>query len=168
MQTRLIVGVLIILIGLSFLFDFPFFKIAFAILIIYFGVKIISGETRSFSANFRKSSLEQDNDINRVLIFASMDKKYESSDFKAGDLVVIFGRAHLDLSDIKSESDAIEFSTVAIFGGIEIKFPPNWEVKTEGVGILGAFNNGSTKPSKVSTKVLVKGAAIFGSVDLTS
>lgn len=168
MPGRFIVGILVILIGLSFLLNFPFFKIAFALLIIYFGLKIISGEPRHFPARVGKVSQEEDDDINRVLIFAAMNKKYVSKNFKAGDLVTIFGRAQIDLSDVKSESDAIEFSAVAIFGGVEIKFPPNWEVKTEGVGILGSFDNNSVKPPKVVTKVIVKGAAIFGAVELTS
>ena len=46
--------------------------------------------------------------------------------------------------------------------------PPSWQVQSEGVGILGAFNNQAQLKGVKKTTALVEGVAIFGGVDISN
>jgi len=167
MQTRLILGAIIILFGLSLLFQFPLFKVLVAAIIIFIGIKMIrGGEGMSF--NLDETSEENEDKLQRVLVFTGVNKKYKSSNFEGGELVTVFGTGKIDLSTVKTKNKEIELNLVAVFGSIDMKLPKNWEVKTEGIGILGAFKNNTAKPKKVSASVFVKGVAVLGEVKLVN
>jgi hypothetical protein len=54
----------------------------------------------------------------------------------------------------------------AIFGGIEIRVPDNWNVIVRGVGIFGGYGDESHHPpaSEAAPELVVQGVAIFGGV----
>ena len=52
-------------------------------------------------------------------------------------------------------------------GGVKIKVPKNWQVVSEGAGIIGGFENHAAGTSG-STRLTVTGAAIFGGVEIIS
>ena len=65
--------------------------------------------------------------------------------------------------------ETIVIEVVAIFGGVKIIIPPNWEVKSEVVAIFGGMDDkravtpfGDT-PKKI---IIIKGVALFGGVNI--
>jgi predicted membrane protein len=165
-RSRLVLGVLVILIGLSFLIDIPIFKFAFALFVIWLGVRILTGS--SGKTEFLSKSETAENSINRVLIFSGINQKLKSKDFQGGELVTVFGGGDLDLTESATKQDSLSLELVAIFGGIKVKLPESWNVNSEGVGVLGAFEN-RTKPGKEKgPTITIKGAAIFGGVEVVN
>jgi hypothetical protein len=83
-------------------------------------------------------------------------------------VVAIFGGCELNLShsDFK---DTITLEVVAIFGGIKIIVPPNWEIKSEAAAIFGGIDDKRAVapfgegPRKI---LVIKGLALFGGVDI--
>lgn len=168
MNNRQIVGLIIILLGLSFLFDFPFFNFFFALFIIYIGVKIMQGKLSELPfATIRKTKSSNDY-VNRVLVFSWMKTAYDSKNFKGAEVVIVFGDGEIDLSKVSTKEDRLDINIVAVFGILKVIVPKKWDIKTEGVGIIGTFNNKTTKPSKPKTIVDIEGAAIFGRIDISS
>lgn len=164
MNGRVIIGSILILIGLSAVFDFPFFNLLFAGFIIWLGIKIISGS----SDQFRTSSETNDDQIKRVLIFSGIDQKVTSNNFTGGEIVAVFGGGDVDLSQVKTRSNKVELNFVTIFGGLKVKIPSSWSVNSEGMGILGGFNNRSKGEGKKVTVATIKGVAIFGGVEIVN
>jgi predicted membrane protein len=168
MNIRILIGLIIIFLGLSILFnfDFPIFKILLALLFIFIGWKVVTNKTADMPMVGQSSTAREDL-LKRVMIFSGINTKIQSDNFSGGEVVAIFGGGDIDLSEVKVKGDSLELNLVAIFGGLKITVPDDWNVKTEGVGVLGGFENkADTKKSSVTA--VIKGVAIFGGVEIVS
>lgn len=161
---RLILGLLVILFGVSVFIDIPVFKFAFALMVIWLGIRVLTGKEGSFMGNDERGETAED-EINRVMIFSGINRKFVSNDFKGGDIVAIFGGGEIDLSDVKTKQETIELDIVAVLGGLKIIVPETWSVRSEGVGILGGFDS-KVKSKEKGTKAVIKGVAILGGVEV--
>ena len=58
----------------------------------------------------------------------------------------------------------------ALFGGVDIRVPRDWNVVMKGVGIMGGYEDKTSHPQSaegVSPKqLIIQGHAIFGGVDV--
>jgi predicted membrane protein len=164
-QARIILGILIILLGISFFTDFPLFRIAIALFVIWIGIRILTGVDIGEAKNQIETQEER---INRVLIFSGINRKYTTKNFKGGEVVAVFGGGEIDLTEAKAEASNVPLEVVAVFGGLKVKVPQSWSVKTEGIGILGGFDDKTKLEGKKAADVIVKGVAIFGGVEITN
>lgn len=162
-----ILGIVIILIGLSMIGGFHIFNLLIALLIIWLGVKLLTGKSPSGFYSSGKSSAHEDF-IKRFLVFSGVNKKIVSDNFEGAEIGVVFGSCEFDLSEVKTDKKEIELNLVAVFSGIKIKIPKNWNVKTDGMGIMGGFDNATMASSKGLVTVRVKGVAIFGGVEIVN
>jgi predicted membrane protein len=163
---RLILGIVIILIGLSFLFDINILRYLIPLVIIYFGLRILMG--KGSETGFDTKTQTQEDKIERVLVFSGLNSKYTSSNFKGGSIVAIFAGGELDLSEVTTQEKEIKMDLVAIFGGVKVRVPRNWQINSEGVGILGGFNNNTGREGEAVTTLKVEGVAIFGGVEVVN
>ena len=168
MNNRQIVGLFVILLGLSFLFDLPFFNIVISLLIIYIGVKVMTGNTTKLPLMNNIETHSSEDYIKRVLVFTGMKTTNDSKNFRGAEIVTVFGEGKIDLSKVSTREEQLEINLVAVFGLIKLIVPKEWDVKTEGVGIIGAITNNTSKPSKQNVSVAIEGAAIFGGIDISS
>ena len=157
---------MLVLIGLSILFKFSFFNIFIAALIIWLGVKILSGSNRSIGVGV-ENVMDEDS-INRVLIFSGYKTKITSSNFKGGEVVTVFGGAEIDLSKASSKEKDIYLDITAVFGGAKLTVPKNWLIKSEGSAVFGGYDNNTEHSSKPTNILHLKGAAIFGGVEIVN
>ncbi|MGH3625784.1 MAG: DUF1707 SHOCT-like domain-containing protein [Sciscionella sp.] len=81
--------------------------------------------------------------------------------------VAIMGGVDLDLTEARFSERETVIYVVAIMGGVDIIVPEDVNVRVDGVGILGAFDNraGSQAPEG-SPLVRVTGIAVMGGVDV--
>ncbi|MGH0036213.1 MAG: hypothetical protein ACQGVK_14400 [Myxococcota bacterium] len=79
----------------------------------------------------------------------------------------IFGGVHLDYCEAELlEGDSV-LEVYAIFGGIEIRVPPDIDVITEGIGLFGHFGQKDQRGEDPRPpRLRVKGFALFGGVDV--
>jgi predicted membrane protein len=162
---KYIFGFFLILAGLSILFDIDIFRIVIPILLIFFGIRVLSG--RSWEPSSRHSVETQDDVLNEVAIFTGVSKIIKSQEFSGGKAAMIFSGGRIDLSRVRSRRKEIEIELVAIFGGIRLIVPADWKVKSEGAAIVGGYDN-RTSGEAGKTVLRVTGAAIFGGVEIVN
>jgi len=153
MKNRQIVGLFVIILGLSFLFDLPFFNILISLIVIYIGVQVMTGKSIGFPFVSMGEAVTSEDSVKRVLIFSSLNVANESENFIEAEIITIFGEGKIDLRNATAANDHLKINLVSIFGAINLRVPEGWEVTTEGVGILGTFSNNTSKPVKNKTAV---------------
>jgi len=101
-------------------------------------------------------------------VFAGTSRRVESQDFKGGKAEVVFGSAEIDLRGARLSGGQAALDLSAVFGGIEVRVPRDWEVVLEGSPVLGSIEtHKSPVPATGKTATLtVRGSAVFGSIDV--
>lgn len=104
-----------------------------------------------------------------VAVFGG-SKRVVTGEFKGGNVTAIFGGVELDLRNAVMTAPAATIEVTAIFGGAEIRVPEYWSVSAQCPGIFGGFNDRSHQPDPYRQpppkRLLVKGAAVFGGVNV--
>jgi hypothetical protein len=81
-------------------------------------------------------------------------------------IVAIMGGANLDLRGVPAGVD-VTIQVVAIMGGVDVTVDPDTTVVEEGVGLLGAFDDGSGIPQRPDgPRVRLTGVAFMGGVSV--
>lgn len=109
--------------------------------------------------------------IDSVNIMSGVKKNILSKKFKGGDVVNVFGGAHLNLSQADFEGD-VTMSITQVFGGTKLIIPANWEIKSDNVSICGGIEDkrpaqpgSSIEPVKVLKLI---GITVFGGIEIKS
>ncbi len=167
--------------------DFDFSKYFFAFIFILLGLYLIFKPKTDFScrSNKRKDDVifkEQEipnassedvaatDILDAISVFGGTDQKVFSKNFKGGNVIAIFGGCDLNLTQADFQQ-MIVIEVVAIFGGVKIIVPPNWDVKSEVATIFGGLEDkrALTTYNDVTKKILViKGVALFGGVSINN
>jgi len=157
---------------------FDFGKYYFAIIFIVLGLYMIfKPKTESLRCWKSKPAdtaveymdvIDKNDIIDSVNVFGGSHQKVYSKNFKGGDVLAIFGGCELNLSQADFQ-DTITLDVIAIFGGVKIIVPPNWQVKSEVVAIFGGMDDKRAIAPNIDglmKVVVVKGVAMFGGVEI--
>ncbi|MBZ5619546.1 MAG: cell wall-active antibiotics response protein [Acidobacteriia bacterium] len=110
------------------------------------------------------------NTLNVSAIFGGAKRVLTTQDFQGGHVLALFGGVELDLRQAAIVGDRAVLEIDAMFGGVELKIPQSWNAVVEGTGIFGGYadNTLQTNPALVPgvKQLIVKGAAVFGGVDV--
>jgi predicted membrane protein len=162
---RIIIGVFIILLGVSALTGVSLFNFFFAIILIAIGVRILNGRRRG-GESWDKKVISHEDELNEVAIFSPLEKEIISEHFAGGKVVMIFAGGEIDLRQVKTTAKEIDLEVVAIFGGARIVIPKEWSVNTsKNTAIFGGVSNGAEKGTG-DIVLNLKGAAIFGGLEI--
>jgi len=174
-KRKVFIGLIFVLCGvLGFLGGFlhiDFGAWIFPIIVIALGIRILikddsKGGKGDVIGTISKSSSTEEY-INETAIFAGLEKKYISQNFKGGKLDCVFSGMKIDLRDIKVSKDGAKLEVNAIFGGGEIWVGKNTRVIAQGTGIFGGWNNNFTTEGGSNLSVLkLTGSAVFGGVEI--
>jgi hypothetical protein len=114
--------------------------------------------------------------LNDVNIFWGGKRRIVAKNFVGGEIVAVFGGFEIDLREADILGSVAEIEIFTIFGGGEIRVPPNWEIVMETVGIFGGCDDRTRHPdfpiagalpadgsaAPQPKRLIVKGVAIFG------
>jgi len=167
-MARPIIGILVILIGISFFTSFPLIKVFVALLFIFIGLKILTGRNIFSKINMAHVGEEEADEIKKVYILTGVNTYYQSDNFKGGEITTILAGGDIDLSAVEVKKEKINLKLVAILGGLRLKVPENWEVKTDITGIMGGFDNKTQKPKNKNVEVIIDGVSILGGIEIYS
>jgi predicted membrane protein len=108
--------------------------------------------------------------LDSTSVFGGAKKVIVSKNFKGGDITCFMGGAEIDLSQADIQGKVVMDAT-AIFGGIKIIVPPNWDIKIEITAVFGGIDD--KRPVQLvhadPNKMLVlDGAAVFGGIEINS
>jgi|SRR4051794_6105130 predicted membrane protein len=106
--------------------------------------------------------------LDSTSVFGGAKKIILSKNFKGGDITCFMGGAEIDLSQADIQGKVV-MDTTAVFGGIKLIIPPNWDLKIEITAVFGGVED--KRPVQVTkadpNKVLVlDGAAVFGGIEI--
>lgn len=106
--------------------------------------------------------------LDEFVVMGSLRAQSCSQHFQGGDVMVLFGGCHLDLTEAALAANRVELNVRALFGGIEVRVPEGWSVLSQGTGLLGAFEDKTRHRPEVDPpkRLLVRGFAVFGGVEL--
>jgi len=164
MRGRNIFGIIIIIVGLSILFSFPFINIILAILVIWIGMKVMN-KSWKFSDYEGKVNVTED-DLDKVFIFSPVNKVIVSDNFTGGKITCIFAGGEVDFSGVKTKKSEIDLEITNIFAGLKLILPGDWKVNSQETNIVGGVENKTKSGGKVT--VNLKGSSIFGGMEITN
>lgn len=132
----------------------------------------VSGE---YNADYKKKGAEgfdmnRSNRLDSVSIFNGSKTRIISKDFQGGETVTIFGGTEIDLLNADFDH-TITIDCVAVFGGLKLIIPPNWEIQNHITGILGGVEDKRVSAVEVvpdNKRVILTGAVVFGGMDIVS
>jgi len=101
-------------------------------------------------------------------VFGGVERHITEQDFHRTQCAAVFGGCKIDLRDAQITGSEAFLDTYAIFGGVEVRVPEDWEIVNRGVAIFGGISDhrrrGAASPKAKS--LVIEGAAIFGGVDI--
>jgi predicted membrane protein len=92
-----------------------------------------------------------------------------AQDFRGGNLIAVMGGVEVDLRNAAMPSGVATLETFAMWGGIEITVPRDWQVVSRGVPLLGGFEDSTHPPDgdpATRPRLVVSGLAIMGGVEI--
>jgi predicted membrane protein len=108
--------------------------------------------------------------IDSTSVFSGAKKMVISKNFRGGDITCFMGGAEIDLSQADIQTKA-KLDATAVFGGIKIIVPSNWDLKIENNGVFGSvedkrkFHTLNADPSK---QLIIDGTAVFGGIEINN
>jgi predicted membrane protein len=134
------------------------------LLLVLFGGRMIWAVARG-----RRRVVEDSADtFHATAVLGGVSRRITAAEFAGGSAFALMGGCEVDLTGCAPAGAPAEISAFAMWGGVEIKVPEDWEVRVKGTALLGGFED-NTHPSVEGSgrKVLVvSGMAIMGGVEV--
>jgi predicted membrane protein len=160
-------GTLLTLRSLGFLFIswrtlWPLILIAVGAGVVYRSVMAQRESTRPADFN---TGIADDSVLNATVVMGGYTRRLVTPEFRGGEITAIMAGCELDLRQPSIKGDAV-LHVFAMFGGIQIKVPPDWTVVLRGTPILGGFEEKTGLPPDGSKRLIIQGYAIMGGVEV--
>jgi predicted membrane protein len=156
-------GTWILLYNLNYL-DFEIWALWPLILVVIGGALLMQAfGIRSGGSGSPSEGADQ---VNAVAVMGGVQRANNSAGFMGGDLTAIMGGCELDLTRAKLKGGEAVVTVLAIWGGVEIRVPEDWSVIGKVVPIMGAFEDKTRPPRESTQRLVVKGMALMGGVEI--
>lgn len=161
----MLVGVLMLLGRLGYIYFswravWPIMLIALGGSVLY---KAVTGR-RLIGASL-KGVADAEDVVDVTAILGGFERRITSQHFKGGEVTAIMGGCALDMRGAQIDTEAV-INVFAVWGGITIKCPPDWTVVLHGTPIMGGFEEKTAPPADSSKRLIVRGYAIMGGVEV--
>jgi hypothetical protein len=105
-----------------------------------------------------------------IAVMGGIDRRVSSQAFTGGDITAFMGGGKLDLRQARLAEPRVELRIFAMWGGYEIRVPPDWVVSVELLPLLGGVEDKRTHQEHVDAAptLVLKGVVIMGGVELKS
>jgi hypothetical protein len=103
-------------------------------------------------------------------VFASVQRRLITKNFKGGKITTAFGGADIDLSKAEIQDSAV-LDVEVTFGGLKLIIPPHWEVQADVSNVFSGIEDKRAFPSvdEADRKILyIKGSVNFGGLEFKS
>ncbi|MCC2336304.1 LiaI-LiaF-like domain-containing protein [Cellulomonas wangsupingiae] len=108
---------------------------------------------------------EQGERITAIAFWWGTERRTRSRTFRSASLTAIMGGVELDLREADIDGTA-RVDVFAFWGGVEIKVPRTWEVRTSGLPLLGAWENKTEPPAGGGPVLDVRLVTIMGGAEI--
>lgn len=114
---------------------------------------------------YSKDDQVTDSVVNITAVLGGFQRRVNSQNFRGGEITAVMGGCELDLRGASIQGEAV-LNVFAAMGGIELKVPTDWTVVLHGAPIIGGFDEKTVTPPDGSKRLIVKGYAIMGGVEV--
>lgn len=121
-----------------------------------------------------EAAYKDPNWLSAVAVFGGCERRYTGQHFEGGKAVSIFGGIELDFRDADMDDEAV-LEINCIFGGVEIRLPPNWRVHSRSLPVFGGFDDKSGQRASLDSHqeakmktLVVTGVVVFGGVEISN
>lgn len=169
-----IVGIILVLIGLSALTGISFFNFIFAIILIVIGVRLVMGRSLHDMWPWHGHHYHHDSDkmgsgedrIDEVAVFSPLNKRYTTEHFKGGKIVMVFSGAEIDLTQAKTDATDIDLEVSSVFSSVEITIPRDWKVISAVKVFAGNVDTHQAQGGDGPVTLTLRGDATFGQIEV--
>ncbi len=137
------------------------------ILLIILGLGMLLGWQRVRGVERQSAST---NSVNAVGIFGGPTLRVSSQGFKGGQVTAFMGGVNLDLREARVPDRPAVIDATVIFGGADIKVPPQWNVKLDALTLFGGSEDERRQPAGVSgdgtPDLVITGLVLFGGISI--
>ncbi|UVW30318.1 cell wall-active antibiotics response protein [Massilia sp. H6] len=103
--------------------------------------------------------------VDVTAILGAFERRVVTPNFRGGEITAVMGGCALDLRHSSIQGEAV-VNVFAVWGGVTLKVPPDWTVILDGTPIMGGFEEKTIAPPDNSKRLLVRGYAIMGGVEV--
>jgi hypothetical protein len=103
--------------------------------------------------------------VDVVAILGAVERRIAVPDFRGGEITAVMGGCALDLRQASIVKEAV-LDVFTIWGGINIKVPPDWTVVWTGTALMGGFAEKTASAPEQGKRLLIRGYAIMGGVEV--
>lgn len=100
-----------------------------------------------------------------MAILAGFERRVSSQAFRGGEVTAVMGGCTLDMRAASIQDEAV-INVFAFWGGVTIKCPPDWTIELQGTPILGGFEEKTIAPPDNRKRLVIRGYAIMGGVEV--
>ncbi len=152
------------------------------LLLVLLGVFLITRSVRRSSAQSPEASAPgtfgapamaagqdgRDEVVSAFALMSGVKRNVYSPAFRRANLTAIMGGVELDLRQSTAVGGESVIDVFAMWGGIVIRVPADWQVASEVVPLMGGVDDrsGHVQPSR--HRVVIKGVAVMGGVEVKS
>ena len=111
------------------------------------------------------SVVEDSQTVDVTAILGGVDRGVHTQDFRGGEVTAVMGGCMLDLRKASMSGEAV-INVFAFWGGVTLKVPTDWTVVLQGTPILGGFDEKVVTPPDNRKRLVVRGYAIMGGVEV--
>lgn len=165
------VGAIFTLVGTALLLDnlgFIYFDLwdYWPLILVFIGISLV---WRAWAAgNNVAQPGSDDGNITGVAILGGVKRASNSADFRSAELTAIMGGCDIDLHNASIKNSPAVINIFTMWGGVDIKVPNDWSVEMQGVPLLGGFDDKTFHPQNSTKRVIVKGLALMGGVEISN
>jgi predicted membrane protein len=111
-----------------------------------------------------------DDYMEAIAVFGGGNKKVSSYNFQGGSIVAVFGGLEIDLTNCTLAKEKAEIEIAAVFGGVSLHVPKEWNIQSDIVPIMGGMsdNIGDFEDAYVdpAATLVIKGTCVFGGIEI--
>ena len=100
----------------------------------------------------------------RFVLFGSSHGRNATASLKSMNLLAVLGSDALDFSGTEMDGGKAEVRANALLGKVDIRVPKHWDVRVDGVPVLGKYVDRTEHPQPGNPVLVVKGNAVLGQV----
>jgi predicted membrane protein len=110
----------------------------------------------------------KEKDLDAFIIFSGIKRRFSTPEFRGGKATAIFGGIDLDFTQAGLADNKATIELTAVFGGMEILVPSDWEVVVDSSSIFGGVEDKhkTVPPAETKATLFIRATAIFGGIEI--
>jgi predicted membrane protein len=129
------------------------------------GAVVYKSVQRRKGVSLAKANDGSDSVVDITAILGGFDRRITTPNFQGGEITAVMGGCELDLRGSSIQGEAV-INVFAAMGGISLKVPTDWTVIMHGTPIMGGFDEKTVTPPDGSKRLIIKGYAVMGGVEV--